>query len=576
MPVHAFDDAHRIIADAGLANVWVGQSQLRELIAGGLDLPLATAALREAASRCDDAECDGRAPDAKTVDVLIRYMDHFGAPEALPALIQLDGRGHYASGASDAILGREMAASMQPCRPPDASEVAAARRALADFVVIDRDGSTMTARAPTPKELEDLAYFYAGAGASADGIVDGAPPVAAPVAVAGDPADAVEIARRQQDLVRLGEALDAADLEGAREAAVTYLASLGYPGPIDGSREVDQTWGGARFSYVMRDLALVSEVVGELGTAADMYQRANPAGGMCGTSTDYRRGAQLHGFIRAKERLGECREVVALRLLDWDDQYDPGEESDASTEPDYGPGRLARDGWDVARMYRGALLTRNRDGDPQLVRAALTAAGDVGVGAAGLRRFEREGAEAWEWRVRATEGLADVGGRDAVDELVALLPSADEAHRIRLLDAIGAMARRRWSGPCDPDETRGWFGGGSNIWSRKVSAFGRSCPTQLGDAEARRLADRLLPYAKDETTPTGRAAIRAVGYLAVPQHRRRLERWRARGRKAQRAACDGIEEWTQACQDAREFHDAADEGYEAWAEAVQPAAPPKG
>ncbi|MCA9652210.1 MAG: hypothetical protein KC501_20010, partial [Myxococcales bacterium] len=329
---------------------YLSDQQERQLREEGLDAPLATVALAELLRRCPselESRCGDHASEIHVSIMLDLLRDH-GSPEALPVVLQLDARGYFAWTTAESILAREMDAAATPCTPPDDDEVASARASLAGFRVIDREGKRLVARPPTAAELDDLAYLYAAVSESAPAV--GEQSAHAVPSRDIDPSDA---GRRHEQLERLSDAFQQGDLIEARASAVAYLGSLGYPGPIDATREADQTWGGARFSYVMRDLALVSEVVGELTTASDLYLHANPGGGMCGTSTDYRRGKQLRGFIRTQERLGQCRTVVAHRLLDWDDDYDPHDPEPETTGVGYGPGRLARDGWDVPRIYRG-------------------------------------------------------------------------------------------------------------------------------------------------------------------------------------------------------------------------------
>lgn len=550
-------EASALIEASGHDSSWLSEREVEALSAHGLDAELATAATIELARRCrsvKEGDCSPHAPKLH-VEILLDVLEAAGTPAALPALIQLDERGYFASRPIEAILARRMEADARPCTPPDADELVAARASLEGFVVVERKGARLVPRPLTEAERDDLAYFYAGIGGSAPPIGEGAPHAVAPSDI--DPVDA---GLRREQLTHLSESLQDGDLATARASAAAYLGSLGYPGPLDAAREADQTWGGARFSYVMRDLALVSEVVGELTTAADLYGRANPGGGMCGTSVDYRRGKQLRGFIRSQERLGQCRAVVAHRLLDWEDEYEPGDEAKEAEPMGYGPVRLVRDGWDVARMYRGALLTRNR-GDEAALRRALR------DDEAALHRLDRVGPEHWEHRVRAAEGLADVVGREAMDELAALLPQADDALRRRTIEAMGDAARRGQAGPCDEDSW--WYlgNGGSNIWSRSVSAFGRSCRTQLDDDEAAKLADRLLPFTRRGAVDVRAEAVRAVGKLAVPRHERMVSRWLRQAKDGAKKACKTEDGWSQPCQDAREELYAAEEAFDSWARA---------
>jgi hypothetical protein len=329
----------------------------------------------------------------------------------------------------------------------------------------------------------------------------------------------------------LSAALDLGDFESAQKAASAYLHSLGYPGPIDASLEADAAWGGARFSYVMRDLALVSEAVGEIAIATDLYRRANPGGGMCGTSVDYRRGQQLRGLVRSAERAGKCSTIVAERLLDWEDDYNPPGTGHEWVERDasiaYGPGRLVEAGFDVARLYRGAMVFANREVGAEVLTRVFSKSGNE-LGRAALRRLADRGPEAWEERVRAVEGLADVGQRDAVTPLAAVLPTAGNELRARTLAALGALTRRFATGPCGEDQGIS-LGGWSNIWSRPVTPLrDTSCEYALDDDATARLARKIVPYLDDEATDVRTAAIEALGDMAASDETQRLKKRRTK------------------------------------------------
>ncbi|MFY0541563.1 hypothetical protein [Nannocystis pusilla] len=167
-----------------------------------------------------------------------------------------------------------------------------------------------------------------------------------------------------------GDAKARGDVVGLVQHGRAYLARLGFPGPVNGRAESHWAWGGARYSYVFRDLALGAELLGDPTLAGQLYRRADPGGGMCGTSVSYRWSEQVRGAIRSAERAGDCRVAVAERLLDVDGPRDMYPKP-APDSMDYGPARLAAAGFDVARLYRGALLTAGRDAEPAVLRAAL-------------------------------------------------------------------------------------------------------------------------------------------------------------------------------------------------------------
>ncbi len=552
-PLGPIDQVEAILAEIEFARPgWISAEELREIESRGLDATLLEAALREAATRCRAHEIITRNPKLRLA--LFGLAEEIGTLELVPTTMALERCGWAGWPTTEAILGRAMTDEVGFCAPPSEREIAEARDSLTDFRVIDRRGKRWLARPPSPVELDDLAYFYAG-------IADAAEPIGTSGSfssgeVEPDPAG-VEL--RTQELAKLDEALRDGEFFAARDAAIRYLGSLGYPGPIDAALEVQWAWDGARYSYVMRDLARVAELLGELELASDLYLHANPAGGACGSSIDVRREDQLHGFIRTQERLGNCRSVVALRLLDWDDDYDP-EGPPARAKIDHGPYRLARDGWDLERMFRGALLTRNRSGELDQLARVLASDADASA------RFEREGPENWDWRVRSIEGLADIGGRQAIDELVALLPYTNDWLRARTLAAIGSAARRRWAGPCETARER-WLHTRSFDWHRPITPLGTTCSTQLDDEAARALAERLLPYTW-RAGPVRWAAMEAIGELAVAEHGPMLRRWLARANKALKP-CARTDVWTQACRDADDEVSAAERALEAWSDLHQ-------
>ena len=195
-------------------------------------------------------------------------------------------------------------------------------------------------------------------------------------------------------------------------------------------------WGGARFSYVMRDVAMAAELEDEPALAAELYRRAAPGGGACGTSVSYRAQLQTRGLIRSEEARGRCRAVIAERL-----GY-PDEEA-------YGPARLADAGYDLPRLYRGALLTRHRERPRVELEAAIERA-PVHRREAALARLSARGPEAWESRVSAVEGLANYSGRAGMEHELTLIDRADAALRVRLISAIGSAASAARSAPATP------------------------------------------------------------------------------------------------------------------------------
>lgn len=475
------------------------------------------------------------------VESIVEWLAVHGTLRAASVLYAREHAGSIASvRALEKILERGMVAEAGPCAPPDADELARARTDLADFVVVDRGrGDELLARAPTATELDDLAYFMAAVrfvgpeiqGSRADhrsGVVP----------------ETADLDRRAAWLAEIERARKIGDLATVQSRGYAYIQGLGYPGELDMSLEGEMTWGGARGSQLMREVALTSEIVGELEVASALWQRANPGGGMCGTSVGYRWSKQVEGFIRTRERSEGCRAVVAERMLDID-----GDWNDASP---YGPARLVEAGFDLAKLYRGALLTRNRDLEPALVQAAIERA-PVGLRTAARARWTARGPEAWEARVRAVEGIADELGRTGVDLLLAQHHAFASPMRARAIEAIGRAAARTSAGPCED----GWihlsgigFGG---PWERAVHMFGNDCATRLSDDDAAVITKRLRAHLDAE--PEIRvAALFAIGRLAAPRALRLLRRQLATA-KSDLARCRAAD--PDECHDLAHVQDAA-------------------
>jgi HEAT repeat protein len=191
------------------------------------------------------------------------------------------------------------------------------------------------------------------------------------------------------------------------EAARAYLATLGFPGPIQTAQERCVGWHGARFSYVMRDLARAAEVLGRFDEAAA----------------------------------------------------------------------------------------------PALAEGAL-------------RRLRRVGPEAWEWRVRGIEGLADVAQRQAFEPLLSLISVGAPEVRRRALSALGTLAERPCDDPCKPGH--GQCGSGANWYRRPIPALGRSCATKLTDPEAAVLARRIAVTANDPQWRGRRQTAKTLGAIGSP------------------------------------------------------------
>jgi hypothetical protein len=486
----------------------------------GMTEPIAIAAL----SACMG---DSRAPRclaSEQAESIVEWLADHGTMRSARVLYARDHAGLIvADRALDDVLARSMVAEAGPCTPPDDDEIQRAREDLTDFVVVDRvRDDRLVARVLDAGELDDLAYFMAAVRFAGPEITESHGGFRSGLVPERD-----ELERRVTWLAEIDDARKVGDLATVQSRGYAYIESLGYPGELDLSREGEMTWGGARGSQLMREVAIASEIVGELDVAASLWQRANPGGGMCGTSVGYRWQKQVQGFIRARERSEGCRAVVAERMLDIDGDFD-----DASP---YGPARLVQAGFDLAKLYRGALLTRNRDLDPTAVRDAIERA-PATIRAAAQARWTKRGPEAWEARVRAVQGAADELGRAGVDLLLAHHEAFAAPVRARAITAIGSAAARTQVGPCEDGwiHLRGFSIGGP--WERSVHMFGKECATRLSDHDATALTKRLRAHLDAEEPDIRAAALYAIGEIAAPRSLQLLRRRLARA-EADLARC---------------------------------------
>lgn len=437
----------------------------------------------------------------KALRALIGLLGETGSPSSLPLLLRLDGHGDYrAAMARERQMTERMLKSVKayPCAPPSDEEIASARAELQDFVALGVRRSKLTARRPSQTELDDLAYFLAAVRDSGGAVGQGSEE--------GD-GSWIQPGPVNMSRAQLLEEIEAAKREGRIDVVATrareYLQTLGYPGPLQTDEAHEYAWGGARFSYVMRDLAEALEVLGQLDEAAHLYRRANPGGGACGTSVSARWQAQVRGVIRCEERRKRCGAVVPERLLDLG-----GLPMGA-----YGVARIDDAGFDVARLYRGALVTVNRDVEPDQLEAALNRAPGAFRKNA-LKRLVERGPEAWEKRVYAIEGLADVAGREAIPTLMSLTKNGGSTARVRAVKAIGAIGA---APPFNPCSTLGSFGFGmSSAWEREVRSLGHDCATVLLRDEAEALTRKLVPLARDDDPGVREEVARALGKIGSP------------------------------------------------------------
>jgi hypothetical protein len=503
--------ARGILAELAPKGTYLSEDVIAELVEAGLSMPVVVGALEQLAADCEDTRtpvCGHLEADALVREQLAEIVAARGDVSASPVLMRLDRFGDYQAGhALDEILERRMVASLKPCDAPSRDEIAAARADVEGFLVIDAVDGVLVGRAATPAELDDLAYFLAAVAQAGPSV--GSDPGTTRSGVDPTPA---EILDRTAWLASVEYGHRVGDPERVLQAGETYLRSLGWPDKIDVSREVDVAWGGARFSYVMRDVARAAELVGDPQLAAALYRRANPGGGACGTSVDYRRGEQILGLIRAAEAAGSCRAVVPERLMNWE-----GRASSA-----YGPARLRRSGFDLARLYRGALLTRHRDRDATMVEAALRRAPADLVEPA-LQRLRERGPEAWEHRIAAIEGIPAEQGRAGVEQLLPQLAVLDDTGRARAIRAIGDAGVRMFVGRC-PEGSWGFGSAHGNVWRRSVPAFGKSCDSSYSDGDAERIHRILAPFALATDHELREQTIGAIENLAPRDGRRTLRR----------------------------------------------------
>ena len=509
----ALERAEKLLEVAGVALPREARKRVAAARAAGkVDEKRVVAALEAVLARCLAADLPCWTAGSKdkrlrrVVRALLTVLGALGTARSFPLLWRLDARQVIWVGpARQKILARAMEAAIRSkrCTAPTAAEVAAARKGLADFLVIAvrSHKGKLAASKPTVAELNDLAYFLAA--------TTGAGPVVGSAREQGSGSWRRPGPRnrgRSRMLGKLNSALRRGHLALAERLARTYLQTLGYPGPIRTSLEHNYSFGGPMWARVMRDLALLAEARGAAADAARLYRRAPPGGGACGTGDSSRWERQVKGLIRAGERMGRCRAVVPERLLEL---------------RGHGTARLAAAGFDVPRLYRGALVTRHRDLPLARLRDLLRAAPG---GKAALARLAARGAEAWEWRVYAVEGLADSAQAAALPVLTRLALGSAGKVRLRALDALGRLTRRPERDPC----ARGLFGTyvstWSSIWSRSIRALGRSCKARLPDPAAAALAGKLLPLLAHKEGPVRAAAARALGALGRPSAREPLER----------------------------------------------------
>jgi hypothetical protein len=381
------------------------------------------------------------------------------------------------------IYERNMTAAIEryPCAPPSQQEIEETKSTLNDFLVIRANGAGLTLEVPQEQELADLAYFRAASSGSL-----------------GDHEQADKsgswlnrgLPNRKRDALwaKLSDAKLRGNMLDVEAAARAYLQTLGYPGQIRGGEEGAYAWGGARYSSVMRDLANVDEALGNNAEAARLYRLANPGGGACGASVDGLRRDHLKGVIRTEENAGRCRGAVVSRL-----QLLSG---DVLAEL-YGPKRLAQAGFDVPRLYRGALVTAYRD-LPEEELTAVFASAPQRLRELAKSRYRERGPEDWERRVNAVEGWADFGRRNAIPQLIALSLSGSASVRRRAMKSLGELTKRPSSSLCKSKIGSSVMSQtvSVNLWKNEVRSLD-ACQEALSAEERDMLSRHLLPALED-------------------------------------------------------------------------------
>lgn len=396
------------------------------------------------------------------------------------------------------------------CVAPDPDEIAVAKRSLAGFLIFDASKQGLRAREPSKAELADLAYLFAAL--DHPGAVVGSVEEGTASCEQGREREALEVVRQGWQ-----EAAERADYEGDVQGAIAaregFLSTYGYPEALTRCGSTQRVWGGTNLDYAMRELAVLLEHEGRFEQAEGLYREARPGGGICGSSTHLRVVEQLMGVIRTGEQARGCRAVLPERLsnIEYAESYHPF---------DYGPGPLADAGFNLARLYRAALLTANREvGLDELAQAVRDSSLAPALQNQALGRLELHGTEAWAGRVRAIEGLVSVNGRLAVPELLTALDRLGPQGRARVVAAIGELGERRKPGECDPHT---YFSSRRARVFRPVPSLGQSCATSLSDHEADQLAALLEPSLDDPESVVRAQTAHALRKLLSPASLPRL------------------------------------------------------
>jgi hypothetical protein len=240
-------------------------------------------------------------------------------------------------------------------------------------------------------------------------------------------------------------------------------------------------------------------------------ERSSDAGVRSGTGA--REDEQTMNFIVRAEATHHCRSAVTARML----RLSVRETSGPGVADLFGVTPLARAGFDVARLYRGALLTVNQGVPDEQVRAAVNRAPPA-VRPPMQAHLERWGHPDWEFETRAVEGWADLRGRAAFPRLLELASSASLRVRLRTLKALAQLVRE--SHECGVS-CGGWRVVGTVGWSEAASvrALDEHCAEALTETERGELTRALLPLASDASEELRAALTQVLGALGAPSAR---------------------------------------------------------
>jgi hypothetical protein len=497
-----------------------------------------------------DGEADSKARNERkqTIAALISVVAEQGSKRGLTKLLQLASCGiESPAWGRQRILEQAMARMIAfvPCPPPLPGDVAAERKELADFPILRLRKGVLRAELPTEQELDDLAYFLVAVGQ--DGEEVGARREGASW-LNHAPANA----RREELFQALATAKSAGNVLDVERRARTYLETLNFPDALHGAEEDVFFWHAPRYHHVMLDLAQSWETLGRFHEAAGLWRRLSRAGAACGTGADYAWQQQVKAVIRDEEIAGRCEPAVGERLL--------------AVEEAYGPKRLADAGFDVVRLYRGALLTINRDAGEQVVSQAIAALPGTPRLFATMR-IRDKGLEDWERRLQAGRGVADTMREAAIPLLVRAAAESLPPGRQRAIAALGDLAERPYVDPCG--NTLAARSSSSSQWARPISHIMDVCKQGFGNADRRRLSSALLVYAKDRDLLTREAVAIALGKLAMPASEPSLRRMLRDGETAGTVCTMDPDEAHERCQPNYPVRTAAREALDNIAEVEQ-------